>query len=916
MLKKISLFCLFLLFVFTAKSQQSLNINLLSNIDYNNDLSDVWGYANDNGEYALVGVNNGISVVDVTNPVNPNEIGFFPGPESMWRDLKTWGNYLYCINDEDGDGGAGLQILNLEELINGVSNPTYIENMSLGFETAHNIYIDENGVLYVFGANYGIGGALMYNLVENPENPPLLGVFNDYYLHDGMARGDTLWGGAINDGVFTVIDVSDKQNPLIIGSHPTPNNFSHNCWISDDGNYLFTTDEVSGAYVAAYDVSNLNDIEEVDRIQAWSPQTNVIPHNTHVDGDFIVTSYYTDGVSVVDVSNPSNMVEVGYFDTSENYSGGGFNGAWGAYPWLPSGNLLITDIETGLYVLEPKYSNASFIEGYVLDAYSDAPVSNVQVQIVGSNNSYMTDLNGFFELGTATDGTYELLFTAPGYSDITYTINLVAGDVLDFDVQLEPLQTFQSQISVLNSLNLYGVENASFHIYNDLFNSEFISDEAGLISTYLMEGVYNVSIGAWGYQTLCTQLTISEQLMNHSFQLDQVYSDDFYLDLGWEVESDASLTSGAWEREIPTVIPLHASVIQTFPIEDVDGDCGNYAFVTGNTEFSSSEFEVQNANWGGSIENMISAPISIVDDQDDQACHNIAYDLTGSIALISRGGCEFGLKALNAENSGAIAVIIYNNNNGPAPNMGAGSNGNQVSIPVFSMSGSDGLDLLDLLGNISNYYISLSEQSINVTVFESNDVDLGYTRITSPLMDMTNYANPVISFYSWFQNTGVSSPNDSLLFKLTNGTETVLVASRTALSSSSEWQFHDIPIDGLLELNDQMQFIVETMDDNMSNHIVEAGFDRFMVTSSNLDVPSSQHLDFKVYPNPSNSRIISIESPELAFLSILDISGKLVFESSLIEGVNTLNLIHLNSGLYVFKLKSGTISNSIMWLCH
>ena len=142
--KKTALFCMFLLSVSTAKSQQSLNINLLSNLDYNYDLSDVWGYANDDGEYALVGVYNGISVVDVTNPYDPVELGFFNGPESIWRDLKTWGDYLYCINDEDGDGGAGLQILNLEELINGDSNPTYIENMSLGFETAHNIFIDEN----------------------------------------------------------------------------------------------------------------------------------------------------------------------------------------------------------------------------------------------------------------------------------------------------------------------------------------------------------------------------------------------------------------------------------------------------------------------------------------------------------------------------------------------------------------------------------------------------------------------------------------------------------------------------------------------------------------------------------------------------------------------------------------------------
>ena len=175
----------------------------------------------------------------------------------------------------------------------------------------------------------------------------------------------------------------------------------------------------------------------------------MIPHNTHVDGDFIVTSYYTDGVSVVDVSNPSNMVEVGYYDTSENYSGGGFNGAWGAYPWLPSGNLLITDIETGLYVLEPKYSNASFVEGYVLDAYSDAPISNVQVQIVGSNNSYITDLAGYFETGVAIDGTYELLISSSGYTDYVQTVVFNSGQIINLDTQLSLLGSFNTQLSVV-----------------------------------------------------------------------------------------------------------------------------------------------------------------------------------------------------------------------------------------------------------------------------------------------------------------------------------------------------------------------------------------------------------------------------------------------------------------------------------
>ena len=153
-MKRNILFYLTIMMGVVTQAQESLNMTLLSNLDYSNDLSDIWGYATTDGEYALVGVYNGISVVDVTDPALPTELEFFPGPGSIWRDLKTWGDYLYCINES----GAGLQIVNLSEVISGVSNPTYIENTSLGFTTAHNIFIDENGVLYVFGANYGAGG--------------------------------------------------------------------------------------------------------------------------------------------------------------------------------------------------------------------------------------------------------------------------------------------------------------------------------------------------------------------------------------------------------------------------------------------------------------------------------------------------------------------------------------------------------------------------------------------------------------------------------------------------------------------------------------------------------------------------------------------------------------------------------------
>ena len=909
--KNISLFCTFLLFVISAKSQQSLNINLLSNLDYNNDLSDVWGYANGAGEYALVGVYNGISVVDVTNPFNPVELGFFPGPESIWRDLKTWGNYLYCINDENGDGGAGLQIINLEEVINGVNNPTYIENMGLGFETAHNIYIDENGVLYVFGADYGVGGALMYDLVADSENPPLLGVFNDYYLHDGMARGDTLWGGAINDGVFTVIDVSDKQNPEIIGSHATPNNFSHNCWISDDGDYLFTTDEVSGAYVAAYDVSNLNDIEEVDRIQAWSPQTNVIPHNTHVDGDFIVTSYYADGVSVVDVSNPSNMVEVGYYDTSEDYSGGGFNGAWGAYPWLPSGNILVTDIETGLYVLEPKYTNASFVEGVVTDSNTGLPISNAQVQILGTSTILDTDLGGYFETGVAVDGTYELLISSSGYADYVQTVVLNSGQTINLDAQLSLLGSYNTQLSVVNASNLNGLSQASVHISNELDDYQLFSSTNGELSTVLTEGTYSVTIGLWGYQTLCSEFTVSETQTDFTFELDRAYSDDFSVDLGWVVESDASLESGLWER----AIPVSYSNMNTSPNQDVDGDCGDYAFITDNGEYETVAFDVEDQNWGGSLNSGLTASLIHVDDQINQSCEPTSYNLSGSIALIKRGACQFGLKALNAQNAGAVAVIIYNNNNSGQPingsgNLGAGDDGNDVTIPVFSMSGAGGNELVDLIESAGDFYATLNSDNLTISISSPSYLSGGATKFISPLMDLTNYIDPIVSFNTWFQNIGDENSEDSLLVRLSNGLETVLIDYRTAESSASEWLIHEVAVSGLLALTPQMQIIVEAH----SQYILEAGFDNLFISGNNMSVVSQDHSFINIYPNPSVDGVIHLDVLDHSTLLVYDISGCLLFEKQVSKGLTKLDLSFLASGTYLFNLVGDLNSHTSIWI--
>lgn len=367
-----ALFYLFISFPIFLAAQQSYNMTLLGQLDYEDGVNDVWGYADQQGnEYALVGLVNGTSIVDVTDPAQPIEKAYIPGPTSTWRDLKTWGNYAYVVHDTySGDlPSQGLLIVNLKDLAAGE-----ITFSSFDFDgqltNAHNIYIDENGCVYLFGGNFAIGGALMFDVSQDPENPVYLGVFDDYYLHDGMVRGDTLWGAAIHEGVVAAIDVSDKSDPVILGSTFTPGTFTHNAWISDDGNYVFTTDEITSGYIAAVDVSNVTDMSVIDQIQSWSPQENVIPHNTHVKGNFLVTSYYCDGVTVVDASDPFNLQEVAYFDTSDSI-GGTSSGAWGTYPWLPSNRILVTDRQEGLHILS--VDNIEF-SAENLDAFLDVQI--------------------------------------------------------------------------------------------------------------------------------------------------------------------------------------------------------------------------------------------------------------------------------------------------------------------------------------------------------------------------------------------------------------------------------------------------------------------------------------------------------------------------------------------------------------
>lgn len=557
-----------------------LNLSFVSQYSYpgtRGDCSDIWGYVDQLGnEYAIVGNQNGTSIVSLADPFNPVEVFFSPGANTIWRDMKVWGTTAYITNE----GGNGLKIIDLSNLPGAITAGDVYQytGSTYPFTTAHNIYIDEVGRAYICGANNGQQGVIILDVDTDPFNPIELGRYNEFYVHDVYVRNDTLWGGAIEDGFLCVADVSDPSNIVTLATHFTPGNFTHQVWLSDDGQTLFTNDEISGGYVAAYDVSDIGNITESDKIQS-SPGQNVIPHNTFVLGNFVITSFYRDGVVVHDATYPSNLIEVGNYDTSPSFSGDGFNGCWGVYPYLPSGLIIASDIEEGLYVLNPTYVQGAYLAGNVTDAVTTNPLNNVDVEIVSTNGSDITNTLGDYVTGLANGGTYDVTFSKVGYFPQTITgVVLTNGNTTTLDVQLQPMITYTLNGTVID-MNSNPISNAQVYIHNDDIEHQTTTNGLGAFSVSgFLEGDYDITIGQWGYHTLCLEdQNLSMSGNPYTYQLETGYSDFFDVDLGWTVSGNPS--SGDWERGVPNGTTYDGQ--ECNPGYD-SGDCGDMAYVTGN----------------------------------------------------------------------------------------------------------------------------------------------------------------------------------------------------------------------------------------------------------------------------------------------------------------------------------------------
>jgi choice-of-anchor B domain-containing protein len=580
-----------------AFAQSSLNVQFQAQYTYpGKTCANICGYATGGREFALVGVEDGMDIVEVTNPGTPVHIVQIPNLNSLWKEIKVYQNFAYVTTE----AGGGLQIVNLNALPSIVlSNYTYHNytgngaiNGQLG--TIHALHIDTTkGYCYLFGSDIGQGGPVILDLNVDPYNPNYVGQYQaNGYVHDAYVDNDTMYAGHIYDGVFTMYNCANKAAIQPVATQATPTNFTHNTWITQDRHHVLSTDENSNSYLACYDVTNPANIQETDRIQSWNPGSGSIVHNTHVLDNWAITSWYKDGFVITDVTRPNNLINVGWYDTFTG-SGNGFEGAWGVFPFFPSGTIVVSNIDEGLFVFSPTYVRACYLEGLVTDSACGTPLNGVTITISTVNVVDQTDLTGNYATGTPIPGTYTVTFSKPGYANKVYTnVVFAPGIVTNINAQMSAPNAVALNGNVSNILNASNLANVPVIVQdaNNTFN--FTSDTNGdFFNCTVVSSTYTVAAAQWGYDMYCGQVAINSNNSNVNIQMSPGFADEFTFDLGWTVSGNAS--TGLWERGEPVGTTFN-SAGDANPEFDVNGDCTDKCYVTGNSGGSASQDDVDN----------------------------------------------------------------------------------------------------------------------------------------------------------------------------------------------------------------------------------------------------------------------------------------------------------------------------------
>lgn len=368
-------------------------------------LNDIWGWTDSEtgAEYAIIGLSDGVSFVDISDPVNPVVVGKLvetsaaskpvasskihssgnhlqhEEEKSHWRDFKVYNDYLFVVSDNQPDSiSHGMQVFDLTSLREvTVPDKEYTEDaLYSGFENAHNIAInEETGYAYVVGSDT-YGGGLHIVDIQNPLEPKFAGFHADTtvgrnstgYVHDTQCvvyRGpDADYQG--NEVCFNssethlvIANVTNKKSTFTIAKKSySGNKYAHQGWLTEDHRYFLLDDEdderKTGSNTRTY-IWDVRDLDNPEVIGVHNAGNGAIDHNQYIKDGRVYQANYTSGLRILSLDEVASgkLLEIAYFDTHPENNQADFKGAWSTYPFFGSGVIIVSDITKGLFILWP-----------------------------------------------------------------------------------------------------------------------------------------------------------------------------------------------------------------------------------------------------------------------------------------------------------------------------------------------------------------------------------------------------------------------------------------------------------------------------------------------------------------------------------------------------------------------------------
>jgi choice-of-anchor B domain-containing protein len=470
-----------------------LNMDLLSHmtnaeIGGCDNTNDIWGWVSPltGKEYALVGCSNGTAFVDISNPIQPIYLGLLPCHDtpSLWRDLETFGNFVFVVSESSNHG---LQVMNLLQLDNVVNPPVnFSEDAHYpGFGHCHTLNIDPTSqLLCAMGTNTFNGGPHILN-ISNPLNPVFVGGYGEAgYTHDGFItsysgpdqnhQGEVIIALCNGYNGFFVVNATDPNDVVLLDNFLYPETgYTHQGWFTKDKRYFLINDELDEMNIGNNTRTHFFDLNDLDNmVYMGFHETNntSIDHNLYADDQFIYESNYRSGVRVFDAVRASDALlnEVAFFDLVSANDNPQFSGTWSNYPYLPSGINIATSMYDGFFITRPTFlqwssNNHSVCQGGGFSAYLEVnthllfPLTltwELPAGFVANGTNQITQMGDYyfhFEVPTGvTPGEHALTLSMTALNGQVYT------KVLRVIVQTAAAPASPSLISPAQNVNLEG----------------------------------------------------------------------------------------------------------------------------------------------------------------------------------------------------------------------------------------------------------------------------------------------------------------------------------------------------------------------------------------------------------------------------------------------------------------------------